>query len=96
MIAVCVTFDIVEGQLEPFLTLMHRQAETSLAQEEGCHHFDVCTQNAIENRVFLYEVYTERAAFDLHLASEHFKTFDAAVAAMIMAKSVDIYDRIGH
>ena len=94
MIAVCVTFDIKDGQMADFLPLMNAQAEASLSQEEGCHHFDVCTQGDVENRVFLYELYKDRAAFDVHLASQHFKTFDAAVAAMITTKSVAIYGHV--
>ncbi|MEM7522936.1 MAG: antibiotic biosynthesis monooxygenase [Pseudomonadota bacterium] len=38
--------------------------------------------------MFLYEVYDDAAAFDAHLASDHFKDFDAAVAPMVAAKTV--------
>jgi quinol monooxygenase YgiN len=95
MIAVCVTFDIKDGQMETFLPLMNAQAKASLTQEDGCHRFDVCTQGNAANRVFLYELYTDRAAFDVHLASDHFKAFEASVAALIAAKSVAIFGHVG-
>lgn len=38
--------------------------------------------------VFLYERYDDRAAFEAHLASTHFKTFDAMVAPCLEAKTV--------
>ena len=94
MIAVCVTFDIDPKQMDAFLPLMHAQAGNSLTNEAGCHRFDVCTDGEVEGRVFLYELYADRAAFDAHLASGHFKTFDAAVKDMIIAKQVALYDTV--
>lgn len=32
------------------------------------------------NEIFLYELYTDRAAFEAHLASDQFVAFDANVA----------------
>ena len=94
MIAVCVTFDIKPDQMAAFMPLMQAQASNSLRAEPGCRHFDICTVGAHDTRVFLYELYSDRAAFDDHLASEHFKEFDAAVAEMIKEKSVAIYGEV--
>jgi len=94
MIAVCVTFDIEPGQMDAFLPLMHAQATNSLVGEPGCHRFDVCTDGEIAARVFLYELYADRAAFDAHLSTDHFKAFDAAVKDMITAKQVSIFDTV--
>ena len=75
-------------------TAMIANARTSLAEEPGCHQFDVCTDPARPDEVFLYERYTDRAAFDDHLASAHFKAFDARVAPMIAAKEVRTYHEV--
>lgn len=94
MIAVCVTFDIKPKDMSAFLPLMHAQAKNSLEAEPECYQFDVCTQGENQNRVFLYEIYKDRAAFDAHLASDHFKTFDTAVASMIAEKTVSIFSEV--
>ena len=94
MIAVCVTFDVKPESMTDFMPLMQAQATNSLTQEPECHRFDIGTQGDVETHVFLYELYTDRAAFDVHLASDHFKAFDAAVADMIAGKSVAIYDDV--
>jgi len=39
-------------------------------------------------RVFLYEIYRDRGAFDAHLASAHFQSFDAATRPMVASKQV--------
>ena len=94
MFAVVVTFRIEAGAMDSFLPAMIANARTSLAEEPGCHQFDVCTDPARPDEVFLYERYTDRAAFDDHLASAHFKAFDARVAPMIAAKEVRTYHEV--
>ncbi|MFK7944291.1 MAG: putative quinol monooxygenase [Paracoccaceae bacterium] len=58
-------------------------------QEPGCQRFDVWQDPADPARVCLYEVYNDRAAFDAHLVSAHFKAFDAEVASWVMDKQVE-------
>ena len=91
--AVTVTFKIRATQTQAFMPLMLDNAATSLAQEPGCLRFDVC-RDADPTEVFLYEVYTDAAAFQPHLHSAHFKAFDAAVADMVQAKSVKTYAEV--
>lgn len=94
MFAVVVTFDIKPDAMADFLPAMHENAKTSLEVEEGCHHFDVCTDPDRPTEVFLYELYTDAAAFDVHLASTHFKAFDAKVGPMIAAKDVRTFAQV--
>ncbi|PJI85773.1 quinol monooxygenase YgiN [Yoonia maricola] len=94
MYAVVVTFQIVPGKMGAFLPLMRENAATSQRQEDGCHRFDICTDPAHPNEVFLYELYSNRAAFDLHLTSDHFKEFDTQTTQMIAAKSVRTFQDV--
>lgn len=94
MFAVVVTFRIRPNQMGTFLPAMRANAQTSLAEEPGCHRFDVCTDPDRPNEVFLYELYTDRAAFMVHLASDHFVAFDAHVAEMIATKDVRTYAEV--
>jgi len=91
MYAVTVTFEIAPDQMAQFLPLMKTNAATSLKQEEGCLQFDICTDPDRPNQLFLYELYTDEAAFKSHLASDHFKAFDAEVANMVVGKDVRLF-----
>ena len=91
MFAVCVTFRIAPGRMDEFLPLMVGNARLSRHEEPGCRHFDVCRDG---DEVFLYEVYDDRAAFDAHLASAHFRAFDAAVERMVADKQVRLYEEV--
>ncbi len=92
--AVCVTFTLVSKHIDAFLPLMHTNAQTSLTQEKGCHRFDVLTDPVRPAEVFLYELYDDAAAFQTHLDSAHFRSFDQAVAGMIAAKDIKTYEKV--
>jgi quinol monooxygenase YgiN len=94
MYAVCVRFDIAAGQMPAFLPLIRANAAASARDEAGCHRFDVLTDAGRPNEVFLYELYADRAAFDLHMTMAHFHVFDRASAALITAKQVDTWDEV--
>ncbi len=90
MFAVCVTFHIKQELMDAFLPLMHENAQSSLSDEPDCHRFDVCT-NPESAQVFLYELYSDAAAFQAHLQTPHFKSFDAATSDMIEKKDVTTF-----
>jgi len=91
--ALTVTFTLHPGRLDAFLPLMRANARTSLDMEPGCKVFDVAVpQDGAGDTVFLWEIYADRAAFDAHLASAHFRAFDSATAAMVRKKTVRFYD----
>lgn len=94
MFAVVVTFSIKPDCLAAFMPLMEQNAATSRSEEPGCHQFDVATDPARANEVFLYELYDDQTAFEAHLGSEHFKIFDVATAPMIAEKSVNTYRKV--
>ncbi|MEO1550230.1 MAG: putative quinol monooxygenase [Pseudomonadota bacterium] len=71
-----------------FYQRLLRQAEDSLTLERDCHRFDVAQHETEAGRFLLYEIYTDRAAFDLHLASDHFKAFGAEADAITLRKDV--------
>lgn len=92
--AVVVTFRIKPDRLEAFMPLMLKNARMSLDHEDGCHQFDVATDADRPNEVFLYEIYSDRAAFDAHLKADHFLAFDAATTGMIAAKDVRTFQTV--
>jgi autoinducer 2-degrading protein len=94
MHVIVVDFKIKPERLAEFMPLMLENASTSRDTEPGCRVFDVCVDPKKETSVFLYEVYDDRAAFDAHLASAHFKRFDEAVAQMLVAKNVRTLKRV--
>lgn len=88
MYVVIVDFRIKPERLAEFMPLMLENARASRETEPGCRQFDVCVDPKERTSVFLYELYDNRAAFDAHLATAHFRKFDPAVASMVASKAV--------
>ncbi|MEM1072812.1 MAG: putative quinol monooxygenase [Pseudomonadota bacterium] len=94
MFAVVVSLILAPGAGTQFMPLVQKNAASSLANEEGCHLFDVASDPARPEDVFLYELYTDEAAFRVHLASAHFEQFDRATVDMIASKDVRTYNEV--
>ena len=94
MFVVTVLFELQPGGAGDFEPAMLAQARNSLAAEPDCLQFDVCRNPQREDEFFLYEIYRDRAAFDAHLDSPHYKDFDATVTAMVANKTVDFYEKL--
>lgn len=94
MHVVAVLFDLVPDRKDEFRAAVLENASRSLALEEGCHRFDVAFSSD-GLRCFLYELYSDRAAFDEHLRTSHFARFNASTGEMIAHKRVESYQLIG-
>ncbi len=90
MLLVAVTFEILTERAEAFRNRVGRQAKDSL-EEPGCRRFDVWSDTGDCCRVFLFEIYDDRSAFDAHLASAHFQDFDSEVTPWVRDKAVELW-----
>ena len=52
MFAVCVDFEIDLASLDAFLTIMEKNESDSLANEVGCHQFDIAQDQKNQKRYF--------------------------------------------
>ena len=88
MYVITVEFTIDSAHQPEFMDALRQQAHHTLSLEKDCHTFEIAWGEADQNTLFLYEVYTDRAAFEAHLATSHFKTFDQLVAPWVVEKVV--------
>ncbi|MEL7430307.1 MAG: putative quinol monooxygenase [Pseudomonadota bacterium] len=91
---VSVLFEIHPESMNAFLDLVVQNAKASLANEGGCLQFDVCTDDARPQEVYLYEIYASKEAFGLHLTTDHYKLFDQSIEGMVASKDVKTYARM--
>ncbi len=85
---VMVDFKLKPGDMTAFRKLIDSNARDSCKLEPGCRRFDVLLPRESNDRIVLYEIYDDRAAFDRHLKMEHFQQFDRASAPFVREKSV--------
>jgi len=88
MYVITVTFQVKAEAFADFREAVLRQAQNSLEREAGCRRFDVCLSDDRPGEVFLYELYDDRAAFEAHLETAHYASFNEKVAPMLLDKQV--------
>lgn len=93
MYIVTVEFVVWPKHVDAFHQAMQQQARNSLMLEPECHQFDVCVDPQNREKIFLYEVYTDDAAFKVHLETNHFLSFDATVRNWVRSKVIQFWNR---
>lgn len=94
MYAVTVRFRLVPGGAADFMPLVLQNARRSLTEEPGCLRFDVCTDPARPDEVFLYELYYSRDMFNRHLETRHFAEFEGAAGELIAEKDIRTFAQV--
>lgn len=81
---IIISFDLKETCRDMFLGHVRANAAASLEREVDCLRFDVLVPISHAGPdVMLYEVYSDRSAFEAHLVSPHFAEFDAATREIV-------------
>lgn len=88
MFMLLVDFTIKPEFADQFHDHVMQQAANSLREEPGCHFFEVTRLANDPTRFVLSEVYTNAAAFDFHLTTQHFEGFDQQVKDWVIEKRV--------
>lgn len=91
---ITVDFRLMPGAMADFRTLIDRNAIDSCRNEPGCRRFDVLVPKGESDRILLYEIYDNRAAFDQHLRMAHFHNFNRDCAALVISKAVAEFELV--
>lgn len=91
---ITVDFRLKPGAMAEFRQLIDNNARDSCRTEPGCRRFDVLVPQGEADRVFLYEIYDDRAAFEAHLKTAHFDVFNRASAALVTSKDIGQFDLV--
>ncbi|MDW6023936.1 antibiotic biosynthesis monooxygenase family protein [Mesorhizobium sp. BAC0120] len=92
--AIIVDFELKPGAQQAFRRLVDENARASVENERGCRRFDVLEPRDATDRVLLYEIYEDEAAFADHLNSLHYERFDRESASLVSQKSVTQCDLV--
>ena len=93
MLALVVEFHVDPAHAAAFDTEITANARASRETEPGCRQFDVCRDLADPGLFFLYELYDDEAAIQVHLHTPHYLHLDAVTAPWVQSKVVRRYVR---
>jgi (4S)-4-hydroxy-5-phosphonooxypentane-2,3-dione isomerase len=91
-----VDFEVQPGKSDEVIKLVTENARSSVEREPGCYQFDVLQVPDDPNRMFLYEVYENEAAYQAHSKSEHIQAFLAKARPLFVKTTVTKLTRKFH
>jgi (4S)-4-hydroxy-5-phosphonooxypentane-2,3-dione isomerase len=94
MFILTVHFHVHPQHADAFCEAVTKQAINSTTLEADCLQFDVGRSSTDPCHFFLYEVYTDEAAFEVHRTTPHFADFSKTVAPMVISKELVSFERI--
>jgi autoinducer 2-degrading protein len=89
--AITVEFTLKPGGMSAFRKLIDENAQNSFELELGCQRFDVLVPYDNADKIFLYEIYDDKAAFEAHLKTEHFQSFNRESNDLVVTKAIVEY-----
>jgi|SaaInlStandDraft_1057018.scaffolds.fasta_scaffold117078_2 (4S)-4-hydroxy-5-phosphonooxypentane-2,3-dione isomerase len=94
MLVVTVDFKAKSDKVEQFREAILYQARSSRENEVGCQQFDVVQSQEDPSRFFVYEIYRDEAAFEVHKGSEHSARTNIAVTGLLDERELTIWNKI--
>ena len=80
--------EIDTAQVEAFTAAIREVGQASVRSEEGCLALYVVAEKQDPGRVRVFEIYRDRAAYEAHLLTPHFKKFRATTDAMVRSRKL--------
>lgn len=87
-IVLFVELEIAPGKRDAFVARAQEHRGNVLKNEAGCERFDISVPDDTENTVRLYEVYTDQAAFNLHMETDYMKAYREDTGSMVANRSL--------
>ena len=93
MFVVVAQFELQPGSREEFVAALLANRKQTVTTEHGCRMYEICIPEDSETGIVLLEMYDDRAAFDLHHATPHWKAWYDAANHLIVSNNVRFMSR---
>ena len=90
--AIFVTIKVKPGAAEKFKALIVKNAQAARTRERDCHAFFVATAENDPECFHFFEVYSNKAALDVHRQQPHFLEYFAVAKDLMQERTVQSLD----
>lgn len=88
-IVLLVELKTAPGQRDRYVARAREHRGNVIANEPGCQRFDIAIPDEGDDRVYLYEVYTDEAALETHMNTEYMQQYRADTGPMIAERAIN-------
>ena len=79
---------------DKFMEMALENAAAARSTEAGCQQFDVMVDPDDSTKIAFYEVYDDKAAFDAHLETAHFKKYFEHAVPLLESRHRTFFSRV--
>jgi quinol monooxygenase YgiN len=87
-------FEIEPASIGMFRAAITKQGEVTRQRENGCRRVDICFDKKIAERCLVYTVFTDEAAYNHHIITDHYTIFDEISLPWIVSRTLEFWDLV--
>jgi quinol monooxygenase YgiN len=88
-----VEIEVKEGKLEGFTSAIKKHA-AHIRTEDGCETLELCIDTKTANRVCVWEVWRDRASWDVHMVNDASKTWQKTASEFVNGEKITVMDAL--
>lgn len=87
-----VEIDVKPHQIEAFLPKLNQQVEL-IRGESGCESIEIFKNNAHDNLIHVWEIWSNKAAWDHHMANDSSKAWQIAASEFVVGEKITVMSK---
>jgi quinol monooxygenase YgiN len=87
-----VEIDVKPDQIETFLAKLIQQAEV-IRGESGCESIEVFKNDAHDNLIHVWEIWSDKAAWDHHMANDSSQAWQIVASEFVVGEKITVMSK---
>lgn len=87
-IVLIVEYTLKPGQRDAYVARAREHRDNVLSNEPGCKQFDLIIPDDQPDKAFLYEIYADAAAYEVHGKTKYMQEYRADIGPMTLDRRV--------
>jgi len=88
-----VAIDVRPGKFDEFVAKLSRHIEI-IRTEAGCEFIDIYRDTQKENRVNVWEIWSDRPSWDAHMVNENSKKWQTVAKDLVFGETITVMDAL--
>jgi len=88
-----VEIEVKDGKLDGFTSALTKHA-VHIRREDGCETLELFVDTKAANRVCVWEVWRDRASWDVHMVNDASKAWQKTAAEFVNGEKITVMDTI--
>ena len=88
-----VALDVKSGKYDEFVAALSKHISI-IRTEAGCEFIDIYRDIKKKNVVNVWEIWSDRTAWEAHMVNENSKSWQAAASKLVFGESITVMDQL--